>query len=209
MVGLSPVVNRDLETLDALKRTSSDGVASPYPQRNLWKAKIRQENGLIEKDYRDAPLPFRLYGEISLHWEAEALKRLKGIEGIPVYLGRPKSHLLRMTRVPGVPLDKLRTTEVSKLCFSRLRGLLHQIHSRGVAHGDLHMRNILIDAENPYIVDFSTAYVRGRLPLLDKNFFRFFELLDLERLYKTELKFFGSGKPPRMFYLYRLVKGIK
>lgn len=199
----------DLENSDKFKRTSSEDLGVPYAQRNPWKGKIRLNHGWVEKDYRDAPFLSRLSGKISLHWEAVALKRLKGLEGVPVYLGRPKTHLLRMTRVPGIPLDKLKRGELSEVCFHQLQSLVQQIHRRGVAHGDLHMRNVLVHGDNPYIIDFSTAYVRGRLPLLDENFFRIFELLDLERLYKIERHFFGRGTPPKMFYLYRLVKGMR
>lgn len=193
-----------------LKRTSSEGIPfPPYPHRNIWKSKIGQEDGWVEKDYSDAPLLPRLYGKISLHWEAVALKRLKGIEGVPVYLGSPTSYSLKMTRLPGIPLDKMKAGGLSEGCFHELQRLLRQIHSRGVAHGDLHMRNVLVHADKPSIIDFATAYVRGRLPLVDKSVFNLFKLLDLERLYKIEREFFGRGTPPRMFYLYRLIKGTK
>jgi hypothetical protein len=203
------MVSSDREILHDLKRTSSDAISIPYQPRNIWKCEIRTGNGWVEKDYSGAPLLSRLYGSICLHWEAVALRRLKGIEGVPVYLGRPKRNLIRMTLVRGIPLDKLKKGELSELCFHRLQSLTHQIHSKGVAHGDLHMRNILIHEDKPSLIDFSTAYVLGRLPVLDKQFFRLFVLLDLERLYKTEKEFFGRGTPPKMFYLYRLIKGIK
>ena len=180
-----------------------------YPPRNVWKAKIRLGKGWVEKDYREAPLLPRLLGQISLHLEAVALKKLREVEGVPQYLGRPRSHAIRMTRLPGTPLAKLEKGELSEFCFRRIQELLHRVHSKGVAHGDLHMKNILIHEDKPFIVDFSTAYVRGRLPLLDKNVFRLVELLDLERLYKIEWEFFGRGTPPPMFYLYRLIKGIR
>jgi len=199
----------DLEALEGFNRAPLHGILAPYSQRNPWKGKIRLNHVWVEKDYGDTPFLSRFYGEISLHREAVALKRLRGIEGVPVHLGRPKSHLLRMTRVPGIPPDKLKRGELSESCFHRLQTLVQQIHSRGVAHGDLHMRNVLIHGDKPSIVDFSTAYVRGRLPLLDKNFFRIFQLLDLERLYKIEKHFFETGTPPKMFYLYRLVKRIQ
>ena len=68
---------------------------------------------------------------------------------------------------------------------------------------------VLVHADKPSIIDFATVYVRGRLPLVDKSVFNLFKLLDLERLYKIEREFFGRGTPPRMFYLYRLIKGTK
>jgi hypothetical protein len=195
-------------TSDELATGASDHFA-PYRPRNFWKGEVRFEDGWVEKDYGRAPLPSRLYARICLHWEEVALKRLQGIDGVPEYLGRPTRNSIRMTRVPGSPLDKLKSGELSELCLYRLQDLIHQIHNRGVAHGDLHMRNILIHEDIAYIIDFSTAYARGRLPLLDKGLFRIFKLLDLERLYKIEKRFFGKGTPPDMFYLYRLVKGKK
>jgi hypothetical protein len=192
-----------------LKNETLDHLIVPYRPRNFWKGDVKFENGWVEKDYSRAPLPSRLYARICLHWEEIALKRLQGIDGVPEYLGRPTRNSIRMTRVPGSPLDKLKAGEFSELCLYRLQDLVHQIHGRGVAHGDLHMRNILIHEDIAYIIDFSTAYTRGRLPLLDKGFFRIFRLLDLERLYKIEKNFFGRGTPPEMFYLYRLVKGHK
>lgn len=202
-------VGNNLETMDGLKRASSDAIIVPYRRRNIWKGAIRSQNGWVEKDYGGAPLLSRLYGRICLHWEAVALKRLKGIEGVPAYLGRPTRNSIRMTWVPGTPLDKMKRGELTEACLQRLRGVIHHIHSRGVAHGDLHMRNILIFGESPSVIDFSTAYVRGRLPLLDKQFFRFFVFLDFVYLYKVEKEFFGKGTPPPMFYLFRLIKGIK
>jgi len=192
-----------------LKNETLDHLIVPYRPRNFWKGDVKFENGWVEKDYSRAPLPSRLYARICLHWEEIALKRLQGIDGVPEYLGRPTRNSIRMTRVPGSPLDKLKAGEFSELCLYRLQDLVHQIHGRGVAHGDLHMRNILIHEDIAYIIDFSTAYTTGRLPLLDKGFFRIFRLLDLERLYKIEKIFFGRGTPPEMFYLYRLVKGHK
>jgi len=182
---------------------------SPTNRGTCGKAKYGQGMDGLKRTTVPPPFPSRLYGRICLHWEALALRRLKGIEGVPVYLGKATKNSIRMTRLPGTPLDKLKIGELSELCFHQLQDLIHTIHSRGVAHGDLHMRNILVYEEKPSVIDFSTAYVRGRLPVLDKGIFRLFVLLDLERLYKTEKEFFGKGTPPKMFYLYRLVKGIK
>jgi predicted unusual protein kinase regulating ubiquinone biosynthesis (AarF/ABC1/UbiB family) len=96
--------------------------------------------------------------------------------------------------------------ELSESCFKELVSLIHGIHDRGVAHGDLHQRNILVDQDRPSVIDFSTAYVKGRVPLIDGWIFGNIILLDLERLYKVEKKFFDRGEPPRMFFLYRMIK---
>jgi serine/threonine protein kinase len=198
-----PGISHGLET------DISDDPIVPYRPRNYWKGDVRFKNGWVEKDYGSSPLLPRLCARISLHWEEVALKRLRGIDGVPEFLGRPTRDSIRMTRVPGIPIDKLNEGEVSELFLQRLKSLVNQIHSRGVAHGDLHMRNILVHEDSAYIIDFSTAYTLGRVPFLDRGFFRIFRLLDLERVYKTEKRFFGRGAPPEMFYVYRLIKGKK
>lgn len=192
-----------------LESVASDHMSIPYRPRNYWKGEVRFKNGWVEKDYGKSPLLPRLYGRISLCWEEAALKRLRGLDGVPEFLGRPTRNSIRMARVPGIPLDKAKAGEVSELFIQSLKDLVHQMHSRGVAHGDLHMRNILIHEDRAYIIDFSTAYTLGRVPFLDRGFFRIFRLLDLKRVYKTENRFFGRGTPPEMFYIYRLVKGKK
>jgi predicted Ser/Thr protein kinase len=181
----------------------------PYKPRNTWKSEVRRQDGYVEKDCGGMPGFAWLFGRISLRWEEKALKKLRGIEGVPEYLGRPTRNSLRMASVPGVPLDKMKRGDLSERCFQRLKDLLLQIHRMGVAHGDLHMRNILIDGDRPYVIDFSTAYLRGRLPLLDRQIFNLVVQLDMERLFKIEKTFFGKGERPRMFFLYRLVKGIR
>jgi len=198
-----PRISRRLET------DISDNLVIPYRPRNYWKGDVRFKNGWVEKDYGSSLLLPRLYARISLYWEEIALKRLRGIDGVPEFLGRPTRNSIRMTKVPGIPIDKIKAGEVSELFIQRLKELVHQIHSRGVAHGDLHMRNILVHEDRAYIIDFSTAYTLGRVPFLDRGFFRVFRLLDLQRVYKTEKRFFGRGTPPEMFYIYRLVKGKK
>ena len=103
----------------------------------------------------------------------------------------------------------MRSGELSESCFKNLVSLIQDIHERGVAHGDLHQRNILVDQDRPAVIDFSTAYVEGRVPFLDGWILRDMILLDLERLYKVERRFFDRGDPPRMFFLYRMIKRFR
>jgi len=180
-----------------------------YSPRNVWKASVRQEGDAIVKDYSRGPFIPRLFGRISLSWEEAALKKLEGIEGVPAFISRPSPHEIRISALKGRPLDKVKVGELSESYFEKLVSLIHSIHKRGVAHGDLHQRNILVDQDRPSVIDFSTAYVKGRVPLADGRIFRNIILLDLERLYKVEKKFFDGGEPPRMFFLYRMIKRFR
>jgi len=181
----------------------------PYRPRNVWKASVRREGDVIVKEYSGAPFIPRLFGRISLNWEEAALRRLEGMEGVPAFIRRPSPHAIQISAVRGRPLDKMRSGELSESCFKNLVSLLQDIHERGVAHGDLHQRNILVDQDRPAVIDFSTAYVKGRVPVLDGWILRNMILLDLERLYKVERKFFDRGDPPRMFFLYRMIKRFR
>jgi len=181
----------------------------PYMPRNAWKGEVRFIDGYIEKNHDTNPFLPRLYARVCLNCEERALKRLKGIRGVPQFIERPTKTSIRMTAVPGMPLGKLNRGELSELCFSRLKETLLSIHEKGVAHCDLHNRNILIDNDDPYIIDFATAYTLGRLPLMDRQIFKRLAKLDLQRLYKIEKKFFGRGTPPKMFFLYNIIKGFK
>lgn len=180
---------------------------NPYAPRNIWKARVAVEGDSVVKDYAGNPLIPRLLGRVLLKWEAQALERLHGLEGIPDYRGRPTRDSLRMSLVPGLPIDKLKRGELGEVFYRRLAALFEAMHARGVAHGDAHQRNILVHEERPYLVDFATAYVRGRFRLFDATLFHWICLLDRERLYKVERKFLGTGAPPQMFLLYRLIKG--
>lgn len=181
----------------------------PYGPRNVWKASVCREGDIITKEYRGAPFLAKVFGRISLSWEEAALRRLAGMPGVPVLISRPSPHAILISAVKGRPLDKMKSGELSESCFKELVSLVHGIHERGVAHGDLHQRNILVDQDQPSIIDFSTAYVKGRVPVFDGWIFNNAVLLDLERLYKVEEKFFHRGKPPRMFFLYRMIKRFR
>jgi hypothetical protein len=205
----------DIPERNGVSETDNSGIlltkpiVIPYRPRNAWKGEVRFVDGCIEKDHGLNPFIPRLYARICLNWEETALRRLKGVKGVPQFIARPAKTSLRMTAVPGTPLEKLKKGELSERCFSRIKEILMEIHERGVAHCDLHNRNILIDCDDPYIIDFATAYTRGRLPVFDRQAFNNLKRLDLQRLYKIEKKFFGRGTPPKMFFIYNIIKGLK
>jgi hypothetical protein len=175
----------------------------------MWKASLSLGEAGFVKDYSANGFLPRYWGRLCLRWEEAALAKLDGVVGVPAFRGRPTRDSLCLEAVPGVPLASLGPGDVGEIFIERLKVLFAQVHARGVAHGDAHQRNILVHEDTPYLIDFSTAYVRGRLPVLDGYLFSCFVLLDQERLYKVEKRFFGRGTPPRMFLLYRIAKGWK
>jgi hypothetical protein len=187
----------------------SKPVVIPYRPRNGWKGEVRFIDGCIEKNHDLNSFLSRVYARICLRMEERALKRLKGLKGVPQFIARPTKTSIRMTSVPGVPLEKLKKGDLSELCLERIKEIVTEMHRNGVAHCDLHNRNILIDHDEAYIIDFATAYTTGRLPILDHKVFDLLSRLDLHRLYKVEKKFFGRGKPPKMFFLYNAIKGLR
>jgi hypothetical protein len=180
--------------------------ALPYSQRNSWKAKVLRQGDSILKDFGGNPFPQRLFGRYCIDKEIKALRRLEGVQGIPAFQERPSPYSLKISAVPGTPIATLQKGELSESFLKNLISLLHEVHGRGVAHGDAHMRNILADQDIPYLIDFSTAHLRSHMPILGRYLFTCFTLLDLERLYKVERKFFERGERPQMFFLYRLIK---
>lgn len=180
-----------------------------FKPRNVWKARIVVQGNSVIKDYTKAPFIPRMFGRFCLKREERALNRLKGLEGIPLFLDKPTPYKLAMTWVPGTPLEKLKKGDVSELFLEKLRALFEEMHKRGIAHCDAHFRNIMISEDAPFIIDFSTAYIKPVNRKYIKHLFLWACRLDFERLYKVENAFFGRGEPPKMFLLYNLIKKIK
>ena len=180
-----------------------------FSRRNIWKGNVYREGNYIVKDYSNNSFIPKLFGAICIYLETSAMKKLEGIKGIPSFHSKPTAFCLKMEAVPGIPLASLKKGEISQKFFNRLVSLFDQIHARGVVHVDAHMRNILVNNEMPYLVDFSTAYIKGRLPFLEPGLFKVLVLLDKERLYKVERFFFDRGVPPDMFFLYKKLKRLR
>ncbi len=178
-----------------------------YPPRNYWKADVRREGDYFVKDFSRHPFFARLYGLHCLKREAAVLKGLADVPGVPSFKEMTTPYTLKMKAVPGKPLDQCKEEIPDEHFLESLTSLFKKIHDKGVAHGDAHFRNILVYKNEPYLIDFSTAYVRGTLPVFDNYIFNCYKLLDLERLYKTEKNIYGTGNSPKMFFLYRIING--
>jgi len=176
-------------------------VVEPKP-RNAWKATVTITDNQVIKSYVNNNIVARLIGRVSLSREERALRKLDGLTGVPKFLSRPAPYVLIMSRVPGEHLRKIDNTSMSERYLARLKVLIESIHARGVAHGDAHHYNILIDGDDPYIVDFSTAYIKPSRRWHSKRLFRWYRMLDWMRFYRVENRFFARGEQPKMFWIY-------
>jgi predicted Ser/Thr protein kinase len=119
---------------------------------------------VILKDLSERPwFVRRCLGPWQLDREARAYRILEGIPGIPRCLGRPTREMLALEYIPGRTLRSTRPGELDSSFFDRLEALLNAAHHSGVAHGDLHHRDVIAGpGDVPYLIDFSTSLIAGR-----------------------------------------------
>jgi predicted Ser/Thr protein kinase len=162
-------------TLDPTARPA--GLPAPWdalawrqlaPFRNRSKARLfvaEQQGRLVV--CKDCSLAARVplagsFRRWTLRNEARVLRALDGLPGVPRLLAAWRTGLV-MEHVPGRLLTELRGTTVPGAVFDRLDALLAAIHARGVAIGDLHRRNILVDEQGAVgIIDFEIAFDERR-----------------------------------------------
>lgn len=179
---------------------------SAFPPRNRWKCSLSVVDGVVIKNFRDNPPVSRIAGRVLLDREERALKRLHGLEGVPRFVARPDAYHLHLSWLPGRPLCTFAAGELEEGFLTDLRRVFAEMHARGVAHGDAHQRNILVNGPRACLVDFATATFdnrgQGRFPSL----YRWTRQLDDWSLYQVERRWFGRGTPPKMFLLFHILK---
>jgi RIO-like serine/threonine protein kinase len=141
------------------------------PARNLTKAEVflvRDEGRpIVVKSVEGRPALSRLFlAGFLLRREGRALAQLRGIEGVPHLIEATGTALVVEWR-PGRTLYDLRKYGIPEETGTRIRAVLAAVHARGWAHGDIGIRDILVDADGSVtLVDFATAVGPGSPPLL-------------------------------------------
>lgn len=97
--------------------------------------------------------------------EAKTYELLKGMNGVPQLISRLDSLGFIIEWLDAKPLPSRKFRDVlGNDFFQTLDQILKEMHSRGVAHGDLRRRNILLGIDGkPRVIDFETA-LRGKNP---------------------------------------------
>ena len=148
----------------------------------------------LVKDYRRRGLFVRLYGRWCLNHEERALRRLAGVKGVPAFRSREGPYVLAMEFVEAKQLRDLKKAgQVPPDFVDRLEQLFVAIEERGVAHGDPHLRNVLCGKDGqPYLIDFSVSYVRGKVPLLSGWVFRNLQVMRKLKIQKLRRTLYGQ-----------------
>jgi len=136
-------------------------------QGSAWKADLsllnRGGERAVLKDFSAKSLLVRLIGRAQVAREVQVYRALAGVEGVPVFLGRPTSQSLLIGYIEGRRLSKERGAADAPRLAARLQALVNEFHRRGVAHVDLRGRdNILVDAaRRVWVLDFGASWLRG------------------------------------------------
>jgi hypothetical protein len=140
------------------------------PGRNWTKADVLlyrlDGTDVAVKDYSSRPCVVRnTIGRLMTRREAAAYRAAEGVPGIPECYGRVGPFALALRWIEARTLADMRGELLDDSFFDRVAVILDRLHGRGIALGDLHHRDILVDAEgSAHVVDLATALVLGERP---------------------------------------------
>ena len=105
-------------------------------------------------------LPLQAVGLWQRNHEGSIYEALRGIDGIPRWLGLIGQYRYAIEYIDGKPLDHAERPPTG--FFDRLAELFAQVHARGVAYSDSNKRsNILIGpGGKPYLIDYQISFRR-------------------------------------------------
>lgn len=122
----------------------------------------------ILKDCSLRRFPIRTLARAILRHEWKIHAKIRDVPGVPRAVGWLDSNGLLIEKVNGIKISALKDRPIPLSFFEALERVVHAVHERGVAHGDISRSNVLIDEDNrPHLIDFATAFTRrtflGRL----------------------------------------------
>ncbi len=118
------------------------------------------------KDYSGRPWWIRVtLGRWLIRREFAAYRALEGVAGLPRCHGRIGRDALALEWLPGRSLADVDRSLQQPAWFDTLEQIVGRVHAAGVALGDLHHRDVLVDGDGEvHVVDLATAWVLGRRP---------------------------------------------
>ncbi len=121
----------------------------------------------VMKDWSQRPLAFReTWCRSAAQREIRVYEKLRGMKGVPQLICTLGHYGFIMEWLDARPLPRTKMRDLLGLeFFDHLKVIVDEMHSRGVAHGDLRRRNILRGLDGlPKLIDFETAVHASDVP---------------------------------------------
>ena len=138
------------------------------PPRNGTKADLlvldHAGRRIALKTYAERPLLVRwVLGRFLIRRECAVYRAAGAVPGLARFVGRMGPYALATEWIDARPLASFAPGEVPAACFDRLAKIVDALHRGGIALGDLHHRDVLIDGRGQvHVVDLALGFVGGR-----------------------------------------------
>lgn len=119
--------------------------------------------------------------QATLRREARAYEKMRGIRGVPEFLGMIDERYLVLEYIRGKPYREAEIVD-REAWFTRLLGIIRAFHACGVTHGDLKSKSNLMVADDgaPVVIDFGTTVLsKDGFHPLNHRLFRYACQLDI------------------------------
>lgn len=183
----------DLEAMRVRPLKLSRSAVGP----DIWLLQ-RGDRQYVLKDFRGRACLLRAtWGRISIRRETRALAKLAGVAGVPRLVAQIDPFAFVMEFMEGETLPRRsQRGQLGPEFFPALEEMIAQLHGRGVAHGDLRRRNILVTAQKrPALLDFETAVLQGGC-WASRRFFAMMTRVDNLKVLKMKHKYFSRQTSP-------------
>jgi predicted Ser/Thr protein kinase len=150
------------------------------------------EKEFVLKDAMPCPALVRWsFGRWVIQHEYRVCRRLQGIAGIPRVYGLLDKYAMVMERLEAEQLPRLRESFLTQGFFAQLKRLIGAMHARGVAHGDVRRKNVLVTRDGaPCLIDFATAFsLKSRTNALARLLFRHYCRVDEITVLKMQKRY--------------------
>jgi len=171
-------------------------------QADLFEIRWKGRPALL-KDYSRRPPFLRLWlTPVLTAREFRALRRIQDVTGVPELLARVGRDAFLMEKLDAyrIPRNKDKDIRPSPAYFDAVAELVSSLHDRGIAHGDLRRKNIMLNSEEkPFLIDFGTAVTAkpGFWGLPSRILFRRVAKVDCVTLARIKYEFYPDALTPQ------------